>query len=281
MRIESRRLVVLVMALAMLVPLSALADPVFYPEPDVDADAVERFEGRGRRSAWLSLSGYANVAGAAAREIGGMALLGMAFDRATVGSVVRPAGTIGGLTLPVTPVVARLAVAAAWRAAGLGVTDDRLDSVASRARWSALLPEVRTRAARLFDESARIDATATGDPKTSDSARANLWLEARLTWRLDRLLYADDEPAFERMRLERSDARGRIASRVLSLLGQWQRAWVESKVTAPDSPESWEAALRSSDAEASLDVMTAGWFTRWLATPEGSALRRTPVHLDP
>ena len=37
--------------------------------------------------------------------------------------------------------LARACVAAAWRAAGLGIDDARLDAILSRARWSAALPE--------------------------------------------------------------------------------------------------------------------------------------------
>ena len=54
--------------------------------------------------------------------------------------------------IAVTTDVARSCVRAAWRM--LGIADDsRIDSLASRARSSASLPEVRLRAMRTIDES--------------------------------------------------------------------------------------------------------------------------------
>ena len=86
------------------------------------------------------------------------------------------------------------------------------------------------------------------------------------------MLYADDEPSFERMRLERHDARARIAGRVLEALFHWHRAWLEVRWLQaasrearepPDRPsrDEIEATLRLVEAEATLDVLTAGWFT--------------------
>ena len=50
------------------------------------------------------------------------------------------------------------------------------------------------------NEDQRLYTDATADTsRLRDSAGANLALEARLTWRFDRLLYADDEPSFERI----------------------------------------------------------------------------------
>jgi hypothetical protein len=155
----------------------------------------------------------------------------------------------------------------------MGVDDGRLDAILARARWSALLPETRLRAIRYADE--RLYTDATGDvSRLRDSAGANLGLEARLTWRLDRLLYSDDEPSFERMRLERHDARNRIAAKALDALFHWQRAWLELRWAQSASREAGpsaggrtrdeiEAALRVMEAEATLDVLTAGWFSSW------------------
>ena len=85
-------------------------------------------------------------------------------------------------------------------------------------------------------------------------------LELRLTWRLDRLLYAGDEPTLERVRLERLDARSRLATRTLEVLFTWERATVELRQATTGSPEETSARLRASEARATLDVLTAGWF---------------------
>jgi hypothetical protein len=162
-------------------------------------------------------------------------------------------------------------VEAAWRSASLAPDDARLDAIVSRARWSAVLPETRLRAIRYDDQRLSTDASA-DTSRLRDSTGANLGLEARLTWRLDRLLYADDEPAFERMRLERHDARARIAGRVLEALFHWQRAWLEVRAAQAASREAREppnrpsrdeaeASLRVAEAEATLDVLTGGWFS--------------------
>jgi hypothetical protein len=94
-----------------------------------------------------------------------------------------------------------------------------------------------------------------------DAVGANLVFELRLTWRLDRLLFAGDEPTIERVRLERLDARSRLASRTLELLFAWERATVEASQAIVGSREQLEARVRAAEAYATLDVLTGGWFT--------------------
>jgi hypothetical protein len=262
---------------------------------DLDAeDLVGRAtvgRGHARRAlggeAWVSLAGYTRTAAYGEREVGGFVVVGLPFDRmgrmgtragaaglapsASTGTGAGAVIAVGDEVIGVTPRMARNAVEASWRAAGLGSDDSRLDAIVSRARWSAILPETRLRAIRYEDQRLYTDASADVS-RLRDSAGANVGLEARLTWRFDRLLYADDEPSFERMRLERHDARARIAGRVLEALFHWHRAWLEVRWAqaasreareTPGRPsrEEVEAALRLMEAEATLDVLTAGWFT--------------------
>jgi hypothetical protein len=249
--------------------------------------------------AWVSLAGFSRETMAGQREIGGLVVLGLPLDRfARVASrsglyasprtlpitnVVASGGGGGASAnvvvaaqpeeppVGVTPRLARAAVEAAWRTAGLGNDDARLDAIVSRARWSGVLPETRLRAIRHDAQTLYTDSSVDTN-RLRDSAGANVGLEARLTWRLDRLLYADDEPSFERMRLERHDARARIAGRVLEALFHWHRAWLELRWAQaasrdarepPNRPsrDETESALRVMEAEATLDVLTAGWFT--------------------
>jgi hypothetical protein len=234
--------------------------------------------------AWVSLAGYTRRADDGEREIGGFLVVGLPFDRiaragtrastTSTAATLLPANvttTAGEEPIGVTPKLARASVEAAWRAAGLGNDDARLDAIVSRARWSALLPETRLRATR-YDDQRLYTETTTDASRLRDSAGANLGLEARLTWRFDRLLYADDEPAFERMKLERHDARSRIAGRALQALFHWHRAWLEvrwAQAASRDAREpanrpsrdEVESALRVMEAEATLDVLTGGWFT--------------------
>ena len=237
--------------------------------------------------AWVSLGGFTRKMTTGEREVGGLIVVGLPFDRIARGGV-RAAGAATAGPLPgaaanvvltstepegagVTARVARATVEAAWRAASLGSDDARLDAILSRARWSAVLPETRLRAIRFDDQRLSTDAS-TDTSRLRDSTGANVGLEARLTWRLDRLLYADDEPAFERMRLERHDARARIAGRVLEALFHWHRAWLEVRWAQaasrdarepPNRPsrDELESSLRVMEAEATLDVLTGGWFT--------------------
>lgn len=244
-----------------------------YQEGDIDSDDLARGEKHGE--SWVSLSGFGASYDRGTREVGAMAVVGVAFDRiaarpparARVSSLASFAIEAGdGVTVHpsrrilVTPLVARRAVAAAWRTSGLGSDDARLEDMISRAHWSSLLPETRLRAMRRFDDADTVD------PSLRYTDTAHLWLEARMTWRLDRLLYADDEPSIERVRGDRNDARARIASRVLGVLGQWQRAWSEARAASPESPDAFDAALRLSEAESSLEVLTGGWFTSWRAS---------------
>jgi hypothetical protein len=166
--------------------------------------------------------------------------------------------------LLVTSVVARHAVTAAWKTSGLGVDDTRIDAMISRARASAALPETRLRAMKVIDDSSQIGVIPT-DASTYDIAGANLYLEARLTWRLDRLLYADDEPTLERTRLERQDARERVAGKVIDSLFQWQRALIAQRGAIAGSKEAIDASMRLGEAEAALDILTGGWFGGWVA----------------
>lgn len=250
--------------------------------------------------AWLSLVGFSRRSMTNAQEYGGFIVLGLPLDRLARPSRVTTRTSIADpktpppppppprpttsppqpspasiievdTSLALTPRLARTCVGMALKASGLGTDDTRLDSIVARARWSAILPELRLRAVRYDDERLYTDTTTSAeDSRLRDTAGAQLSLEARLTWRLDRLLYADDEPSFERMRVDRQDARARIAAKVLEALFHWQRAWLalrfaerEPRATAQEEAE---LVLKVVEAEASLDVLTAGWFSAWRAS---------------
>ncbi|MBX3197195.1 MAG: hypothetical protein KF894_03475 [Labilithrix sp.] len=258
--------------------------------------------GRARGSTWVSLVGFSRQAFAGERqEIGGMLVVGLPlerFARANTRMTTTPLDTLGPelasararepaalqnvsmtdapFELALTPRLARSCVTAAWRAAGLGADDGRLDAIVSRARWSSALPEARLRAVRTDDARLSLDTTtATDTSRLRDSTGANVGFEARLTWRFDRLIYADDEPAFERIRLEHRDARARIGAKVLEALFHWQRAALALRALPPAQQGTRDEAdvrLRLMEAEAALDVLTNGWFAankaRYVRAPE-------------
>jgi hypothetical protein len=165
----------------------------------------------------------------------------------------------------VTPAVARQAVAAAWRWSGLA-DDGRLASVATRARASAVLPEIHLRVLRSAH-----DAAAPGDYSASSGLYSGnrTLLEARALFKLDRLLFADEEVAVERLRSERLNERLRLANHTLEALSKWQRARVESATAPAESPERIEADLRVIEGAGALDVLTGGWFSLWFARQSG------------
>jgi hypothetical protein len=171
---------------------------------------------------------------------------------------------IASVALVVTTDVARACVRAAWRTLGI-VDDSRVDSMASRARTSAVLPEVRLRAVRTIDESGRLTLTEADPSHYTEAGGATNLLEARLTFRLDRLLFADDEVALERVRIERSELRSRTAAKVLQTLFEWQRAFSLVQDSTLSTDEHFAAILREIEASAVLDVMTDGWFGRFRA----------------
>jgi hypothetical protein len=164
-----------------------------------------------------------------------------------------------GPVIAVTTEVARSCVRAALRAIGLA-DDNRLESVASRARSSAALPELRLRAVRTLGESGRISLSEDDPSRYVASGAATNVLEARVTFRLDRLLFADEEIVVERARLDRSEQRMRVTAKVLQALFEWQKAYALLQDPALSSEDRFSAVLREAESSAILDMMTGGWF---------------------
>jgi hypothetical protein len=251
-----------------------------------------------RAGTWISLGGFLRVFEDGTEDAGVLVIAGVAFDRLAKGrrggaaaeAISDGSAKLQPAPMPpspapspppppdppreperivITPAVARRAVTSAWRTAGLGVDDTRIDSMIARARSSAALPEARFRAMRVFLLDGAQPSIIPIDSTSYTPTSPTLVLEGRLTWRLDRLLYADDEPSLERLRLEREDARSKVAGKVLDALFQWQRAWIALQTVKPGSRESTDATMRLIEAEAGLDVMTGGWFGAWAAETRG------------
>jgi hypothetical protein len=179
--------------------------------------------------------------------------------------------------------LARQAVAAAATAEHEGARERALDGVASRARLSAALPELRLRAARSRDESLRL-APTTEDPYRFTLAGGNgLVLEGQATFRLNRLLFADEELGVERLRVERERGSERRQARVTARVLAWHRA-VSRVRSAESAEERGRAELLRVEAEVELDVLTGGWFGHRVARlARGSAAveRRDPAPKPP
>ncbi len=185
-------------------------------------------------------------------------------------------GAVPAAAPALTPDLARGAARAACKAAKLDEAEARLDALASRAKTSALLPELRLRATRAIDETESLTPTEYDPTRRTASGSTTTWLEARATFRLDRLVFADDEIAVERQRMARAAERSRLVERVLDLLDAWQRARASAAApeAAPDALA--RAALAIAASEASLDVLTDGWFSRAIA-PSNTGARDVDV----
>jgi hypothetical protein len=167
----------------------------------------------------------------------------------------------------VTPRLARETVAAALRAAGSGAVRAHLASMAARARTAAVLPELFVRAARTTDDSLRLSPTLDDPYHYTALGGAGLWLEGRLVWHFDRLVFDRDEVSVERLRREHDEAMARLRGRVLEALFAWQRAVFRAEDPKANADELEQAILSRAEQEATLDLLTAGWFTGFLKRP--------------
>lgn len=162
----------------------------------------------------------------------------------------------------VSPLLVRAVVRATLRAAGARATERRLDGLAARSRYSALLPEVRLRGARGLDYSRRLAPTQDDPLRYSEEGAYDLLFEGRLSWRLNRLLFTDEELAVERLRAERATGRQRLVARALGWLWAWERARRQLTRADLNAQQRHAAELRLVEAELWLEWLTAGAFGR-------------------
>jgi hypothetical protein len=293
----------------------------------IDVDAHELWVERPTQRhapVWIAIDAKYTKQSDGSRSVAGMLMLGLPLDRAPsirVGGIAQTRGGAdaekptlkpppppprlhhepGPVKIPtgverperlrvpsvITPLVARTAVRAALRRANLLDPGARLDALASRARTSAVLPELRLRVARIVDDGQSLMPTEYDPTRVTATGGTTLWLDARATWRLDRLLFADEEVAIERMRNDRADAQGKLVKHVLEVLFRWQKSVAQQENPTATPDEALAATLHMLEAEAELDLMTDGWFTRWRAekarhvpTPPASSPSSAPPQSD-
>jgi hypothetical protein len=168
--------------------------------------------------------------------------------------------------------LARETLVAALNVHGVRAYERELDGATTRARTSAVLPEVRLRVAKTRDASLRLAPTV-DDPYHSSLADGDgLFLEAQATFRLNRLIFADEEVPLERLRIERERLNERLEIRVLARVVAWHRA-LSREWSAPDPETRGRAAVARVDAEIELDALTDGWF--------GARVRRLRLDVPP
>jgi hypothetical protein len=156
--------------------------------------------------------------------------------------------------------LARDAVVAALRAHAMPRRRSELEGLASRTRWSATLPELRLRVLRSNDESLRLTPTLEDPERYTHDGGNDFLMEASATWKLNRLVFADEEIAIERLELEREKSVERLSEHVVERLFDWHRAL--SELAAPDAGARRRGLLELErlEAEVELDVLTGGWF---------------------
>lgn len=163
---------------------------------------------------------------------------------------------------------AKKAVDAALRRAKLADPDARVDAMITRARSSAALPELRLRALRSVDQGQALAPTEYDATRTTATSGSSVWMEARATWRLDRVIFAEEELSLERMRHDRMEARNKVTAHVLKLLFEWQRALALAENEAATPEENLAARLKAIESEVELDLITDGWVTRFRANKD-------------
>jgi hypothetical protein len=174
--------------------------------------------------------------------------------------------------------LARATLAAATRVWDASSSPAALDSLLSRSRSSASLPEVRLGAGTSHDQSQRLAPTLTDPAKFTQDGGRDLWLEARLTWHLERVLFSHDEIAIERLKAQALESRRLLQRQVLEALISWQRARQALGSETLTEEERLAAELRELDAVLRLDAWTDGWFSRHLERARGAD---APAHPEP
>jgi hypothetical protein len=160
---------------------------------------------------------------------------------------------------------ARGIVRAAMHVAKRGQAHDRLDGLATRAKVSALLPEVRFRVGQNVDQVVALAPTVSDPSRTTASDGAKLLIEGRATFKLDRLVFADEEVQVEKLRIDREHGEKALVNEILRRLEAWQRAEFASHDPDVTGDAAIEAEVQAVATSAALDVLSDGWFSAHLA----------------
>ncbi|HEU4576650.1 MAG TPA: hypothetical protein VFS67_00250, partial [Polyangiaceae bacterium] len=119
------------------------------------------------------------------------------------------------------------------------------------------------------DQSLRFSPTLTDPGKFTRDGGHDLWFEARLTWRLEHLVFSHDEIAIQRLKAQRLETRQRLLRQVLEALVDWQRARQAQRSELLEEEQRLALELRELDALLRLDAWTDGWFSRHLERTSG------------
>lgn len=145
--------------------------------------------------------------------------------------------------------------------AALGGAEGRIRSLIRRSRLSGLSPELRLRGVLGFDRTTSTEESVGIYPgDTTVRGGQDSLAEARLTFRLDRLVFGDGEPSLERQRIDLSAERRKLAGQALKLLFDWRLASSQANDVSLPPEKRVEASIESEAALAELHLLTGGWF---------------------
>ena len=145
-------------------------------------------------------------------------------------------------------------------ARGVKRAEERIDSLIRRERTSGLLPELRLRGAHGFDQSLALASVGVVPGQSTTRDGSDLLLEARLTFRLNRLVVGDSEVTLERARQTLFDKAEDAVKDALGQLLIFRKASVLAKQEDRSDEEKLEAELQAEGARIRLHMLSGGWF---------------------
>lgn len=167
---------------------------------------------------------------------------------------------LGFVELRALAAFSRRAISVAFSVKGVAAERRRLDSLSTRARVSAALPELRLRAQRNTDQALRWAPTSDDPYRVTQADGAGTTLEASATFRLDRLLFASEELNVERERRQASEEHLKLERSVLDALLALFRARQLGCIPGIEEGARAEQLIRVAERFSELDGLTAGWF---------------------
>lgn len=225
---------------------------------------------RAEQAAWLSvrlpLDARVRPQARAVAAVADPAPAAEPVQPAPAAAVERGAPTLGFAELRALADFSRRASSVALSVAGVPAVRRRLDSLSTRARVSAALPELRLRAQRNTDQALRWAPTRDDPYRVTQADGAGTTLEASATFRLDRLLFAREELSVERERQRAGEAHLKLERRVLDALLALFRARELSCNPGVEEAARSEQLIRVAERFSELDTLTAGWFSAQAAS---------------
>lgn len=203
------------------------------------------------------------------RSLGIVVLSMIAFASAAQAQLAASPATAPSLSAPsVDPEVLQRAIAAfeyepsadqvvAWALESTSLDPDAASDAIDRARYSALLPQLRIGVRRGLGWDWANRQTTTADTSSLASGE-DLSVIGTMIFRLDRLLAPSEETGLMRERRALEESRTTLAAQVIALYFERRRLQVEALVMGTVLITS---ELRIAELSAMLDVLTAGQFS--------------------